>query len=78
MSRSEDGLQFKLNPPMVSTPEMAKVISVQLNKPGQVLEMKPDNRYKDGNIQMVKGVVRGNKKTISLDTLKKGLTHEQQ
>lgn len=57
------------NPPLVATPEMAKVISVKLGKPGEYLEMKVDNRYRDGNIRIVKGVVRGNKDTISLKPL---------
>lgn len=57
---------YWLNPPLVATPEMAKVIKVQLGNPGQILEMKVDNRYKKGNIQIVKGVVRGHKDTISL------------
>jgi hypothetical protein len=66
---SRETYTIMLNPPLVATPEMAKVISVQLNKPGQYLEMKADNRYKDGNIRIVKGVVRGNKNTISLNRL---------
>jgi hypothetical protein len=57
---------YDLNPPFIATPEMAKVIKVQIGKPGAVMEMKKDNRYKDGNIKLVKGVVRGNENTISL------------
>ncbi len=53
-------------PPLICTPEMGKVIKARLGKPGAVMEMKIDNRYKDGNIKIVKGVVRGNKYTIML------------
>lgn len=60
-------VQRWMNPPLVASREMAKVIQVKLTKPGQVLEMKVDNRYKDGNVQIVKGIVRGNKNTIALD-----------
>lgn len=72
MTKDNNQIEFVqrwINPPLVATPEMAKVISVRLGKPGQVLEMKTDNRYKDGNIKIVQGVVRGNKNTISLDYL---------
>ena len=58
----------RLNPPLLATPAMGKIIQARFN-PGSVLEMKVDNRYKDGNIKLVKGVVRGNSNTISLDHL---------
>lgn len=57
----------KLNPPMVVGRSFAKVIQAKLTNPEQVLEMKVDNRYKDGNIKIVKSVVRGNKNTISIE-----------
>lgn len=60
---SESGF-FDLNPPLVASPELAKVVKVQLGKPGNLLEIKTDNRYKDGNIRIVDGVVRGNAKTV--------------
>lgn len=63
---NQEYLQIWMNPPLVATPQMAKVISAQLGKPGAVMEMKVDNRYRNGNIKIVKGVVRGNKDTISL------------
>lgn len=31
--------------------------------------VKPDNRYKDGNIKKVKGILRGNSKTVSMERM---------
>lgn len=60
-------IQFdSLNLPYVATPQMAKLLKVKLGTPGAVLEMKYDNRYKDGNFRIVKGIVRGNKNTLEL------------
>ena len=73
-------VQMWQNPPLLVGEEFAKVISVRLNKPGQVLEYKIDNRYKKGNIKIVKGVVRGNKETLSLKPLfppNQGVAHDQ-
>lgn len=46
--------------------KLTKLIQVKLGKSGAVLEMKYDNRYKDGNFRIVNGVVRGNKNTLEL------------
>lgn len=38
-------------------------------KPGQVIVIRKDNRYKDGNIKKVNGVLRGNSKTVSMERM---------
>jgi hypothetical protein len=58
--------------PFIATPTMAKLIKSRLGKPGSVIEMKYDNRFKDGNFKIVKGVVRGNKNTLELKRFTSG------
>ncbi len=56
-------IRYGLNPPIVVGRELAKVITgAQIG--GKPIEIKADNRYKDGNIRIVDGVVRGNKRTV--------------
>lgn len=40
-------------------------------KPGQVIQLKVDNRYKDGNVVKKGAKLRGNAKTMKLDRLEK-------
>ncbi len=37
--------------------------------PGQIIIIKKDNRYKDGNVKLVNGKLRGNKKTMAVERL---------
>jgi len=48
--------------------QSGKVVSAMvhyLDKPSKVLELKIDNRYKDGKMEIVNGVLKGNKNTIA-------------
>jgi len=38
-------------------------------QPGSYISLKTDNRYKDGNVKLVKGKLRGNKRTMALEHL---------
>lgn len=60
--------RLKLNPPLVVGEELAKVIKANYGA-GSVIKIKPDNRYKDGNIKKVKGTFRGNSKTVAITKL---------
>lgn len=61
-------MKYKLNPPIIIGEELAKVVTgISFN--GTALPIKTDNRYKDGNVRIVKGVVRGNSKTVRISRL---------
>jgi len=55
--------------PLVVGHDLGKMIKARLGTPGSVLVMRVDNRYKDGNIKTVKGVLRGNKDTMSIERI---------
>ena len=57
-----DYIKHQLNPPLKISPALSKVIKVTVV--GSPLVMRKDNRYKDGNIRIIKGIVRGNEKTV--------------
>ena len=59
-----------LNPPLLVTPELGKVIKA-MRVPGAVIDIKHDNRYKDGNVKPVNGVIRGNSNTVTITTLER-------
>lgn len=58
-------IKFNLNPPFVVGEALGKVI-VEGKVQGNVMEIRPDNRYKDGNIQIVDGKIRGNSRTVKV------------
>ncbi len=57
-----------LNPPVLVSPEFGKVIKAT-RVPGSVIEIKPDNRYKDGNLKIVGNTIRGNSRTVAVTPL---------
>lgn len=58
-------LDYGLSPPLIVGAELGKVITGAKFQ-GSTIEIRKDNRYKDGNIKIVKGVVRGNSKTVKI------------
>lgn len=60
-----DRLKYELNPPLIVGEAMGKIITGGTAM-GKVLEIRPDNRYKDGNIKIVDGKIRGNSRTVKV------------
>ena len=60
---SKIGYYHDLNPPIIVGEALGRVITGGMFQ-GNVMEIKPDNRYKDGNIQIVNGKIRGNSRTV--------------
>lgn len=63
-----DRVKFALNPPLAVGDDMAKFVT-GIKYKGTPLEIRADNRYKDGNIRIVRGVLRGNKRTVKVERL---------
>lgn len=59
------GIQNNLNPPLVVSAEWSEEMAEYL-KTERTIQIKVDNRYRDGNFRIVNGVLRGNSKTVSM------------
>lgn len=57
-----DRMRLTLNPPLGVSAELGRVIKVNVG--GAPIQIRKDDRYKDGNLQFVDGVLRGNSKTV--------------
>lgn len=65
-----DMLKYQLNPPLVVGEALGQVIAITGGTyNGSPMKIRPDNRYKDGNIRIVNGVIRGNSKTVRVSRL---------
>lgn len=58
------GIENNLNPPLIIDAQWSQEMA-DLLKTERTIQIKVDNRYRDGNFRIVNGVLRGNSKTVS-------------